>query len=169
FDSLAHRVVLGQEQRVLRGIEAGDEIHPDREILVAEGIGTLKHDTFHGAQSQLSRHTRPLYARVEGREYGERVATSAAPSEEVPAAIALGANLPNPFRTATRIPFEVRHARHVQVVIYDLTGRAVAVLVDGHVSPGRHEAVWAPDGLASGVYVGALITDAALQTRLLPY
>jgi hypothetical protein len=41
----------------------------------------------------------------------------------------------------------------VQLTVYDLLGRKVAVLVDGVQSPGRHEVVFDARNLASGVYV----------------
>ncbi len=49
---------------------------------------------------------------------------------------------PNPSSITTRITFEVPHAGHVSVTIYDVAGRPVARLLDSSVAAGRHDVVW---------------------------
>jgi len=51
--------------------------------------------------------------------------------------------------------------------VYDLTGAAVATLVDGSMGSGPHTVVWAPRNLASGVYFYTLRAGAYNQTRSL--
>ena len=71
--------------------------------------------------------------------------------------ILLHGSVPNPFRTATSIGFELASTRHVLVTIFDSSGRRVRRLLDEELSAGRHEVLW--DGsseegrrAASGVY-----------------
>ena len=65
--------------------------------------------------------------------------------------------LRNPFSKDTRVSYSVPAPGRAVVEVYDVAGRRVATLVDGHVDAGEHEAVWdgiGGDGLrvASGVY-----------------
>jgi endonuclease I len=69
----------------------------------------------------------------------------------------LSGNAPNPFNPSTTIRFELPHRGNVRLSVYDLSGRLVAVLVDGVLGPGLHDAVWTGrDGhgvpVGSGVY-----------------
>ncbi len=85
---------------------------------------------------------------------------------------ALHQNLPNPFRGATRIAFQIPEAGPVALRVFDLSGREVARLVDAVLPPGAHEAVW--DGhdrngraAAAGVYFYRLDTRRASSSRKL--
>lgn len=79
--------------------------------------------------------------------------------DEVPAALDLGQNTPNPFNPRTSISFDLPGNTAVRLKIYDVSGRLVRVLLDGQfLKSGRHEAHW--DGLtdsgqeaAAGVYL----------------
>jgi hypothetical protein len=78
-------------------------------------------------------------------------------SAELPPAVTLGANYPNPFNPATTIPFSLEKGGQVEMVIYDAAGRRISSIVSGHYSAGHHEAVWngatdAGHTAASGVY-----------------
>jgi hypothetical protein len=74
---------------------------------------------------------------------------------EAPAAgYLLEAAQPNPFNPTTTLRFRVAEAQHVTLALYDLTGRRVAMLFDGHAAANRSETV-AVDGsaLPAGTYV----------------
>ncbi len=82
-------------------------------------------------------------------------------------ALRLRAAQPNPFAGTTRIPYEVAAAGPVRLAVYDVTGREVAVLVDGVLAPSAYEATFDARGLASGVYVVRLVAGGeALSSRL---
>ena len=51
-------------------------------------------------------------------------------------------NVPNPFKASTEILYEIPEEVFVRLAIYDLSGKEIAVLVDGQQSPGRHVATW---------------------------
>ncbi|CAN5508560.1 hypothetical protein BH23BAC4_BH23BAC4_14070 [soil metagenome] len=68
------------------------------------------------------------------------------------AGYALEAIYPNPFRSATTIAYVVAEAGAVTIEVYDTLGRRVAALVNGEVTPGRHQAHFDAARLASGVY-----------------
>ena len=65
---------------------------------------------------------------------------------------------PNPFNTNTAISFSTPAGRHVRVLVYDVSGRVVAELLDGTVDAGTHTLFWdgrlAAGGRASpGLYI----------------
>jgi hypothetical protein len=69
----------------------------------------------------------------------------------------LYAAAPNPFRGHTRIDFEIDRPAHVRLSVFDVTGRAVSVLLDGVSPAGRRSIPWdGRDGrgkrVAAGVY-----------------
>ena len=66
---------------------------------------------------------------------------------------ALSAAYPNPFSTQTTLTLAVPDAQHVDVVLFDVLGRRVAVLHEGLLPAGEHALSVDASGLPSGVYV----------------
>jgi hypothetical protein len=65
---------------------------------------------------------------------------------------------PNPFNPRTMIKYELSGASHVEMVVFDSSGRKVVQLVNGYRGAGNYTVVWnAVDGkgrkIASGVYL----------------
>jgi hypothetical protein len=90
----------------------------------------------------------------------------------VPAALHLSQNYPNPFNPTTRIAFDLNVSGSVELAIYDMSGRKVAVLIDGALEAGRHEAFWngmTSEGreVPSGVYFCRLVTSTESISRKL--
>ena len=77
---------------------------------------------------------------------------------EVPEAFTLEQNYPNPFNPTTVIPFTLPQAGGVTLTVYDLQGRRVATLAQGHYPAGTHEVSFDASHLASGVYLYRLET-----------
>ena len=80
----------------------------------------------------------------------------------VPVIFALHQNYPNPFNPSTTVRFDLPEATEITLVVYDLTGREMARLVDGHVEAGYHRVVW--DGrdargreVPTGLYIARLL------------
>jgi acetyl esterase/lipase len=84
---------------------------------------------------------------------------------EQPAGFVLSPNYPNPFNAATRLRYELPQAAEVELALYALDGRRVALLATGRQSPGRHEVLWQADGMASGIYTVVLRANGLMQTR----
>ncbi|WP_412063583.1 choice-of-anchor B family protein [Rubrivirga sp. IMCC45206] len=80
------------------------------------------------------------------------------------AAVALEAPVPNPSAGGARLEFGVPEAGAVRLSVFDARGREVAVLVDGPLAAGRHEAAL-PAGLAAGVYVVRLAAGGAVVSQ----
>ncbi|NNF57312.1 MAG: T9SS type A sorting domain-containing protein, partial [Rhodothermaceae bacterium] len=79
-----------------------------------------------------------------------------------PTGFALAPAAPNPFRGSTRLSFTLPAPGHVSLTIYDVTGRRVAVLLDGvQQAAGTHRVDLEGQGLASGTYIVRLEAEAA--------
>jgi hypothetical protein len=90
----------------------------------------------------------------------------------LPKELVLHENYPNPFNPSTTIRFEVPQAGNVQLVIYDMTGRQIATLVDDNLAAGSHQVTWngrdtAGMSVASGVYIYRLQQMDKVQSRKL--
>jgi hypothetical protein len=77
---------------------------------------------------------------------------------------------PNPFNPMGTVAFELPRAGQVRVEVYDLTGRRVRTLLDGHRDSGRHQLSWdGRDGhgrtVSSGVYLVRLATPSGTLTQ----
>lgn len=81
------------------------------------------------------------------------------PTQEVPSEFTLLPNYPNPFNPKTRVTFTISSTSHVNLTIYDITGRKVDVVVDSKVSAGMHQYVWDASGLPTGVYIAHLTAN----------
>jgi hypothetical protein len=82
---------------------------------------------------------------------------------EAPARTALYQNAPNPFNPTTTIRFDLARDGHVELRIYNVSGRQVRTLVNGPMERKRHKLVW--DGMddagmpvSSGIYFYRLET-----------
>jgi hypothetical protein len=79
-------------------------------------------------------------------------------------------NRPNPFHTATTIRFSVPEVQHVEIEIFDVTGRRVARLLNGRPKAGPNQTTWdGKDDLgrpaASGIYFCTLKTPEGTATQ----
>jgi hypothetical protein len=88
------------------------------------------------------------------------------------AAVLLGASVPNPFRSATELPYVLPHGGQHRLAIYDVQGREVAVLAEGVQSAGRHTLRWegrdaSGAELPTGVYFLRLETAGQVEARRL--
>lgn len=92
------------------------------------------------------------------------VATEETPAD-LPAAVRLEGNYPNPFNPSTQIVYTLAEARPVRLAVYDVLGRQVALLVDGLQPAGRQAVTFAADGLPGGLYVYRLEAGREVQTR----
>ncbi|HSQ77010.1 MAG TPA: T9SS type A sorting domain-containing protein, partial [Bacteroidota bacterium] len=70
----------------------------------------------------------------------------------VPVQFALHQNFPNPFNPSTTIRFDLPAASRVSIVVYDVTGREVASLVQGEYGAGSYSTTLDASQMASGVY-----------------
>jgi hypothetical protein len=68
-------------------------------------------------------------------------------------------NYPNPFNPSTKINFSIPKSDYVDLRVYDILGREVAVLVSGYSQAGVYEVEWDARNFASGMYYYRLKTQ----------
>lgn len=74
-------------------------------------------------------------------------------------------NEPNPFNATTSIAFRLTKPETVQLSIFDMIGREVAVLVDTRLDAGRHAYDLDAANWPQGIYFYKIKTGAAIITR----
>ena len=77
-------------------------------------------------------------------------------SSSEPEIFSLSQNYPNPFNPSTKIKFSIPRAYdnffNVSLIIYDISGKQSAVIVNGQLPPGFYETEFNASALASGIY-----------------
>jgi CubicO group peptidase (beta-lactamase class C family) len=93
--------------------------------------------------------------------------TSVETTTETPGSTYLGQNYPNPFNPSTQITYYLNNPSTVRLDVYDLTGRHITSLVNGHKHAGIHHQRFHATDLASGLYVYRLQTPEGVHSRLM--
>lgn len=73
-------------------------------------------------------------------------------------------NYPNPFNPHTVIRWQMAVGGPARLAVYDVLGREVAILADGILPSGVHNAVFSGQGFASGVYLIRLTAGNDVRT-----
>ncbi len=116
----------------------------------------------------------PMYRRSPARtgSYGYEPVTGVDDDDvaATPSVTSLRSIYPNPFNPTARIAFDVSARSRVELAIYDVSGRSVAVLFDRDMEPGRYEAIWngrtsTGRNAASGIYFCRLMAGGTLETK----
>ncbi|MCF7811129.1 T9SS type A sorting domain-containing protein [bacterium] len=71
---------------------------------------------------------------------------------------------PNPFNSTTTITYGLGKPAPTRLVVYDISGREIAVLLDGNETAGTHSVSWDATGLTSGVYFCRLQSEGQAKT-----
>ena len=74
---------------------------------------------------------------------------------------------PNPFNPTTSINYGLEIDGHVEIMVYDATGRLVDELVNQHQTAGYHSITWNASNQASGMYFAKMIAGDVVQTQKL--
>ncbi|MBU1074138.1 T9SS type A sorting domain-containing protein, partial [bacterium] len=79
-------------------------------------------------------------------------------------------NVPNPFNPLTEVRFELSRPQQARVAVYDVTGKLVKILADGHLEAGPHLRIWqgrdnSGRQVPSGTYYLRLVTDGRVDHR----
>jgi len=83
----------------------------------------------------------------------------------LPEVTSLAQNYPNPFNANTTIRYRLAASGNVSLEVYDISGRFVATLVDGHREAGEHMTTWDASDVSSGVYFYKLETAESTSTK----
>jgi len=71
----------------------------------------------------------------------------------IPTEFSLSQNYPNPFNPSTNISFTISKDSHVNLAVYDISGRLIQQLADQPYSIGKHTVTFEASNLASGIYL----------------
>ena len=77
----------------------------------------------------------------------------------------VGQNYPNPFNPTTLIDFELLQDSDVEIKVYDLAGKEVALLHSGFLSSGVYQFKFDATGLTSGIYLYQITTPLSSKTK----
>jgi outer membrane protein assembly factor BamB len=88
----------------------------------------------------------------------------------LPRATALGPSYPNPARGPISVEYQLERDERVEITVFDVLGRRIHQLVDGHQPAGRYTARWDGRGasgtpVASGMYFVRMQAGAFTDTR----
>ena len=72
---------------------------------------------------------------------------------------------PNPFNPSTVITYDLPESADVNLVVYDVAGREMARLVDGHQESGYYRVVFDASHLPSGVYLYRLQSGSSVVSK----
>lgn len=108
------------------------------------------------------------YARVDAEGNYEDPRTEAVSSEvepTTPQKIKLSQNYPNPFNPSTNIEFTIPSTGLVNLTVFDVIGKEVAVLVNENRNSGTHSVNFNADHIPSGVYYYRLQTESGVIVK----
>lgn len=88
---------------------------------------------------------------------------------EIPNAFKLGSAYPNPFNPETTIEISLPTASQLSLIVYDVRGKEIYRIFDGHLRPGNHLLKWSGssrDGQSSpsGIYIIRMATPEYSQS-----
>lgn len=87
-------------------------------------------------------------------------------TENVPDNYFLDQNFPNPFNPSTTIRFGLKTESSVNLMIYDILGREVAILIDNaRMKPGEYDVTFDASSLASGTYIYKLTAGSVTVSK----
>ena len=152
------------------GIEGSDSSTPgDESLFVSHRIDLL--DTFEPGDTIFIRFR--LFSDPLAVGWGWAIdniviqpnVTSSDPEPTRPQSTRLEANYPNPFAASTTIPFSLDRESRVTLEIFDIQGRRLYSLIQNQSqTAGRHQILFTPGELASGVYFVRLTAHATTST-----
>lgn len=82
-----------------------------------------------------------------------------------PDAFKLNQNYPNPFNPTTSISFNLPQSSHVDLRVYDVMGREVAMPANGNFTAGNHSVTFDASNLSSGTYIYRIVAGDFQQSR----
>jgi uncharacterized repeat protein (TIGR03806 family) len=88
-------------------------------------------------------------------------------TEKRPGTYQLENAYPNPFNAVTTIGYHLPVSSTVELVVYDIQGRAVVTLISGKQPAGQYSVIWGAEEYASGIYFYKLQTENYLQVKKL--
>ena len=87
----------------------------------------------------------------------------------VPEKFSLSQNYPNPFNPSTKINYDVPFDSRVELVVFDMTGKEIAKVVNELKTAGYYTVTFNSSNLPSGVYFYKLIAGNHVETKKMTF
>jgi hypothetical protein len=105
-----------------------------------------------------------IYASTDHGFYELKPEITSVEEISLPSGYKLEQNYPNPFNPSTNITYTLPARASVTIKVYDMTGKEVAVLVNGSGEPGTHTVTWkgvdnTGNPVSSGIYLYRISAD----------
>ncbi|MCI0472145.1 MAG: FG-GAP-like repeat-containing protein [Ignavibacteria bacterium] len=159
--------------RQIREVEGGSGGKGQNSLPVEFGFGTasiidtLKVRWYSGLTQTFTNVTpNRIISLTEGGTLGIENSVSLLPDN-----FKLYQNYPNPFNPVTKIKFDIKKSENgtrnaaVKLIVFDVTGREIAMLVNGILQPGTYEYTFDGTNLTSGLYFYKLTEGGFTETR----
>jgi poly(beta-D-mannuronate) lyase len=114
--------------------------------------------------SEAPRTRRPITVEDVGPDW-MRTSTAVEVDADASSGVEVLENFPNPFNPTTTIHFTLARAQGVRLQLYDVAGRFVRDVSDGHLPAGSHSVTWSALHESSGTYLLVLQTEEGIRTR----
>ncbi len=117
--------------------------------------------------SEKNEHTEIVYFRIKqvNKDGSEVYSDVVKVGQGIVDDLIVGQNYPNPFNPTTLIDFELLLDSDVEIKVYDLAGKEVALLHSGFLSRGVYQFEFDATGLTSGIYLYQITTPISSQTK----
>jgi phosphatidylserine/phosphatidylglycerophosphate/cardiolipin synthase-like enzyme len=138
-----------------------DPFNDDSDPLVITG----SHNWSTNAETDNDENTLIIHSGAVARQYAQEFAKRYKESggsgtitgvkeqkSNMPASYELSQNYPNPFNPTTNISYQLPSAGHINLKVYDILGREIAILVDEMKPAGTYMLTWNASQVSSGVY-----------------
>ena len=83
----------------------------------------------------------------------------------LPKEFSLSQNYPNPYNPVTTIGYSLAEDSEVSLKVYDILGREVASLVEGHQVAGKYTLILNSSSWSSGLYIYRIKAGNFIQTK----
>ncbi|MEF8796984.1 MAG: T9SS type A sorting domain-containing protein [Salinivenus sp.] len=137
----------------------GEEILAGQEAALIEPATGQSHDLRAGESVSIEADSTALRLAVGTAAFVEDQRRAVLPEETTLTAY------PNPFRRRATFEYTLPEDADVNMAVYDVLGRRVALLEEGRKRAGRHTVVLDGTRLSSGVYIGRLRADDRIRTQ----
>jgi hypothetical protein len=77
----------------------------------------------------------------------------------LPTEFSLSQNYPNPFNPSTTINYTIPTSEHINIRVFDMLGREIAVLVNDYKQKGRYSVEFDASNISSGMYIYRLYSE----------
>lgn len=157
FSDIANGIAVGYSGRIVRtsngGITWTDELYGTTNSLNSVGL------THAGTAVTIS-EGRTILGPVAGTEGIANKPWIVSPKQSL-----LQQNFPNPFTENTSISGQLPGKAHVDIKVYDFTGREVKTLMDCEQAIGLHSIKFDASGLPAGIYFYQLRANGIIETK----